>query len=278
MKHIELKIRDRYAEFTEKRAAAHARYGQTDHASPTDTSQPLVITPLWSILPLDFEDSARTLSGMIAKLGELHRAFLKPKLRSDDDEKALRGEIDRMATDIRDFLKKLERVLVVGTQQKPNYSEEEARIVRNIQVQLSIRFKQLATEFKTAQEFFGTQLRRREQKSTKYMKIGSDAAYEVIKQEEKTAHFLEMGFTDQDVQSLLVEEMRQEQTSKEIKEILDSIQEIHSMFEDVHMIVVDQGTMLDRIDYNVDKALISASKAQIELEKAREHQQSCTTM
>lgn len=273
-----LKVRDRFEEFAVKRAAAHARYGRPAPAASSESKQPLVIAPLWSILPSDFEDSALALSQKIEKLGELHRTFLKPKFRGDDEEKSLRDEIDKQTTEIKSVLKRLEHILIAGTQNKPTYSEEESRIVRNIQAQLSTRFKQLATQFKAAQEFFGTQLRRREQKASKYMKIGSDAAYETIKQEEMTAHFLEMGFTEQDVQSLLIEELRQEQTSKEITEILNSIQEIHSMFEDVHNMVVDQGTMLDRIDYNVDKALISASKAQIELEKARERQESCTIM
>ncbi|KPA76599.1 vesicle-associated membrane protein putativesyntaxin-like protein [Leptomonas pyrrhocoris] len=278
MEDTELKVRNRYDEFAERRAAAHAKYGCSPSAEQTQTERPLLIAPLWSILPSDFEDSALILTQKIEKLSELHRAFLRPKFRSDEEEKRLRDEIDQQTTEIQGFLKKLEHILVAGTQNKPTYSEEESRIVRNIQSQLSTRFKQLATLFKTTQEYFGTQLRRREQKSSKYMKIGSDAAYETVKQEEKMAHFLEMGFTEQDVQSLLVEEMRQEQTSKEIKEILDSIQEIHSMFDDVHNMVVDQGTMLDRIDFNVDKALISASKAQIELEKARERQNSCTVM
>lgn len=278
MKDTELKVRDRYDEFAERRAAAHARYGRSELANQTQAKQALVIVPLWSVLPLDFEDSACALLQKIDKLSELQRTFLTPKFCSDEDEEKLRHEIDQQTAEIQCSLKKLECVLVAGTQNKPTYSEEESRIVRSIQAQLSTRFKQLATSFKTAQEFFGTQLRRREQKSSKYMKIGSDAAYETIKQEERTAHFLEMGFTEQDVQSLLIEEMRQEQTSKEIEDVLRSVQEIHSMFEDVHNMVVDQGTMLDRIDYNVDKALVSASKAQIELEKAREQQNNCTSM
>lgn len=274
----DLKVRDRFDDFVARRDAAHARYNQTDRVSAASSSQPLEIVPLWSALPSDFEESSQTLSTEIEQLSQLHRTFLMPKLRSEEEETQLRNEIDRKTNDVKSFLKKLEHILVVGTRMRSTYSEEETRIVRSIQAHLSSRFKQLAMDFKRTQEFFGTQLRRREQRSSKYKKIGSDAAYETIKQEEKTAHFLEMGFTEQDVQSLLVEEMRQEHTSKEVKEILDSIQEIHGMFEDIHLLVVDQGTMLDRIDYNIDMARISASKAQIELEKAREHQESCATM
>ncbi|KPI85450.1 vesicle-associated membrane protein putative syntaxin-like protein [Leptomonas seymouri] len=278
MEDTELTVRDRYCEFAERRAAARTKYGHSQLAELKQSKQPLIFAPLWSILPADFEDSALTLTQEIEKLNELHRTFLKPKFRSDEEEKNLRAEIGQQTVEIQSFLKKLEHILVAGTQNKPTYSEEESRIVRNIQVHLSTRFKQLTAEFKATQERFGTQLRRLEQKSSKYMKIGSDAAYEKVKREEKTAHFLEMGFSEQDVEPLLLEDMCHEQTSKEIKEILDSIQEIHSMFEDVHNMVVEQGTMLDRIDYNVDKALISASKAQIELERTRERQESCTFM
>ncbi|CBZ29937.1 putative vesicle-associated membrane protein [Leishmania mexicana MHOM/GT/2001/U1103] len=275
---MELKVRDRSAEFSERRAAVRTRRDRSESAVPEQPTEQLFIVPLWSRLPSDFAENALALSHQIDQLRSMHLLFLKPKLRSKGEEDELQASIDKQAVEIQAFLKMLEHTIILGTQLKSTYSEEEARIVKNVQTHLTARFKELALQFKSAQELFGTELHRREQKSSKYMKIGSDAAYEAVQQEERTVQFLEMGFTEQDAQSLLIEDMQRDRTSKEIKDILDSIQEIHRMFEDLHSMVVDQGTMLDRIDYNVDKALVSASKAQIELEKARENQSSCILM
>ncbi|CAG9580711.1 putative QA-SNARE protein [Leishmania major strain Friedlin] len=275
---MELKVRDRSAEFAERRATVCTRCDRSESSVPEKPTEQLFTAPLWSRLPSDFEENALALSHQIDQLRSRHLLFLKPKLRSKDEEDELRALIDKQAVDIRAFLKMLEHTIVLGTQLKSTYSEEEARIVKSVQARLTARFKELALQFKSAQELFGAELHRREQKSSKYMKVGSDAAYEAVQQEERTVQFLEMGFTEQDAQSILIEDMQRDQTNKEIKDILDSIQEIHCMFEDLHTLVVDQGTMLDRIDYNVDKALVSASKAQIELERARENQSSCILM
>ncbi|KAG5469055.1 hypothetical protein LSCM4_02451 [Leishmania orientalis] len=275
---MEVKLRDRFIEFSERRAALRTRDGRFDSATQQELSEQLLIVPLWSRLPSDFEENALTLFRRIEQLRSMHLNFLKPKLRSKEEEDELRVVIDKQAAEIQTFLKMLEHAIIVGTQLKNTYSEEEVRVVKNVQMHLTLRLQDLALHFKSAQELFGTQLYRRERKSTKYMKIGSDAAYSAVQQEERTAHFLEMGFTEQDVQSLLIEEMQRDRTSKEIRDILGSIQEIHRMFEDLRTMVVDQGTMLDRIDYNVDKALASASKAQIELEKARDNSSGCIFM
>ncbi|KAG5493558.1 hypothetical protein JIQ42_01930 [Leishmania sp. Namibia] len=275
---MEVKLRDRFIEFSERRAALHTRYSRLESATQEELSEQLLIVPLWSRLPSDFEENALALFRRIEQLRSMHLDFLKPKLRSKQEEDELRVLIDKQAAEIQTFLKMLEHAIIVGTQLKNTYSEEEVRVVKNVQTHLTLRLQDLALHFKSAQELFGTQLHRRELKSTKYMKIGSDAAYNAVQQEERTAHLLEMGFTEQDVQSLLIEEMQRDRTSKEIRDILDSIQEIHRMFEDLRTMVVDQGTMLDRIDYNVDKALVSASKAQIELEKARDNSSGCIFM
>ncbi|KAG5469756.1 hypothetical protein CUR178_01895 [Leishmania enriettii] len=275
---MEVKLRDRFIEFSERRAALHTRYGRFESATQQELSEQLLIVPLWSRLPSDFEENALNLFRRIEQLRSMHLDFLKPKLRSKEEEDELRVLIDKQAAEIQNFLKMLEHAIIVGTELKNTYSEEEVCVVKNVRTHLTLRLQGLALHFKSAQELFGTQLHRREQKSTKFMKIGSDAAYNAVQQEERTAHLLEMGFTEQDVQSLLIEEMQQDRTSKEIRDVLDSIQEIHRMFEDLRTMVVDQGTMLDRIDYNVDKALVSASKAQIELEKARENSSGCIFM
>ncbi|CAM43557.1 QA-SNARE protein putative [Leishmania braziliensis MHOM/BR/75/M2904] len=265
---MELIIRDRFIEFAERHTAVHTRYGRSESTVPQTPTERLFIVPLWSRLPADFEENALALSHQINELHSTHFLFLEPKLRRKEEEDQLHTLIDKQTAEIQALLKMLEHTIVVGAQLKTTYSEEEVRIVKSIQTQLTTRFKELALQFQSVQNIFGALLRRREQKSNKYTKIGSDAAYETVQQEERVAQFLQMGITEQDIQALLIEDMQRDQTNKEIKDILYSAQEIHRMFEDLHTIVVDQGSMLDRIDYNVDKALVSVSKAQIELEKS----------
>lgn len=272
----ELKIRSRYEEFKQLRTSC--RGVQNQNSIVTSSDGVTLTMPAWSRIPLDFHSAADNVAEKINRLSDLHTNFLKPRFSREEEEQRLLRQIDIETTEIRSYLKTLEHLVFSATVIPGSASDGEVRIIQNIRICLSNSLKELGQHFKYIQEAYSTQLRRRERKENKYMKIGSDAGYGVVHQEERIANLLQLGFTEEDSQALIAEEIRQEQTGKEVKEILDSINEIQTMFEDLRSMVVEQGTMLDRIDYNVEQALVSASTAQIELEKARERQNSCILM
>lgn len=99
-----------------------------------------------------------------------------------------------------------------------------------------------------------------------------------LEREEKVAQYLEQGYTQADITELLAEEARQQEISSEVQNILSSITELHEMFKDLNTLVVEQGTVLDRVDYNIRKSQENMSKGIDQLKKAQEHQKRCTTM
>lgn len=54
---------------------------------------------------------------------------------------------------------------------------------------------------------------------------------------------------------------------KEISNIARSINELAVLFKDLSVLVVEQGTILDRIDYNVKEAKENMEQAIVHLEK-----------
>lgn len=58
----------------------------------------------------------------------------------------------------------------------------------------------------------------------------------------------------------------------EIVHIAKSIEELAAIFKELAVLVIDQGTILDRIDYNMESAVDSAKEGVKQLEKAEEHQ------
>jgi syntaxin 16 len=63
-----------------------------------------------------------------------------------------------------------------------------------------------------------------------------------------------------------------QQRSREINEIAKSIQELAQLFGDLQTLVIDQGTMLDRIDYNVELMSREIKGAVHELQQATTYQ------
>lgn len=53
--------------------------------------------------------------------------------------------------------------------------------------------------------------------------------------------------------------------------MVTNLKELGEIFRDLNTLVVEQGTILDRIDYNVEMAEIHTGKAHTELLKAEKH-------
>jgi syntaxin 16 len=60
--------------------------------------------------------------------------------------------------------------------------------------------------------------------------------------------------------------------NEEIVKIAKSIEELAQIFRELAVLVIDQGTILDRIDYNMENAVAHAKEGVQQLEKAEEHQ------
>ena len=56
----------------------------------------------------------------------------------------------------------------------------------------------------------------------------------------------------------------------EITNLLTSINELAQIFKDLQVLVMEQGTILDRIDYNIETAHVNVSEGKKHLEKANE--------
>jgi syntaxin 16 len=55
---------------------------------------------------------------------------------------------------------------------------------------------------------------------------------------------------------------------QEIQKIATSITELAQIFKELAVLVIDQGTILDRIDYNMEQVVEQTEKGIVELEKA----------
>jgi len=69
-------------------------------------------------------------------------------------------------------------------------------------------------------------------------------------------------------------ESQVETRSQEITKIAKSINDLNSVFKELANLVVEQGTILDRIDYNMENVARDTAQANQELVKADETQKS----
>jgi syntaxin 16 len=65
-----------------------------------------------------------------------------------------------------------------------------------------------------------------------------------------------------------------QQRGQEIETLVKSIEELGQIFKDLQLLVVQQGSILDRIDHNIDQAFVNTKKAHKELVAANESMKS----
>ena len=83
---------------------------------------------------------------------------------------------------------------------------------------------------------------------------------------------IDTGFTTAQMQILDETEEIVNQRDEEITRIAKSIEELAQIFKELAVLVIDQGTILDRIDFNMESAVEHAKEGIVQLQKAEQHQ------
>ena len=78
------------------------------------------------------------------------------------------------------------------------------------------------------------------------------------------------------VEDFEVQEMEQVAMSRdvEIQNLVKGINDLAVIFKELSVLVVDQGNILDRIDYNIEQAVTHTKKANKQLHKSEDYQKS----
>ena len=82
---------------------------------------------------------------------------------------------------------------------------------------------------------------------------------------------LDRGFSAEQEQALEHMNERASEREKEIIKVAQSINELAQLFKELNVLVLEQGTILDRIDYNIEQTVTKVKQGVTELEKADEY-------
>ena len=93
---------------------------------------------------------------------------------------------------------------------------------------------------------------------------------ERAKIEELEQKMYDPGFTEDQVRELIENEKDIMKRDKEIREIVKSIVELQDLFKEFGELVIQQGTLLDRIDYNLEQTIEYVETANEELQQTEQ--------
>ena len=223
-------------------------------------------------------DLEATIRSRIERLHtEQHKSFShKFSMDEDEEKEAARKAIDKQSSEIAKLLKELERMVKTGVKPSAEANPDEQRAALGCQKHLVTNLNVLVNSFKDGQTLYAEQVKRHDAKAKKFQNLGTTEVQERLEREDRIAEYMEMGYSQVEIQELLTLDQQAQEQNNEVQAILASVKELHEMFTEMNDLIMEQGTVLDRIDYNLTSAVKKLDKGNEQLKKAREHQKKCT--
>ncbi|XP_023219242.1 syntaxin-16-like isoform X2 [Centruroides sculpturatus] len=190
-----------------------------------------------------------------------------------DDSTAEEREIEILTQDITRMFMHCQRLVHQIRSKSQGSSMQDSRVNKNVVTCLVTSLQELSSTFRSAQSTYLRRLKSQEERSQEFfdtpLLVGStDSSFQ--------DNYAEKMFDQQFIkeQQLLLEDNTQliEQREREINRIVRSIAELNEIFKDLANIVVDQGTVLDRIDYNLEQVQTKVHEGLHQLQKAENYQ------
>jgi len=201
------------------------------------------------------------------KLVQLEKAQSKRLIRVFSDDKAPDKEVERLSSEVSNLVKRCEgsihQVKIRGTALA---SEKDRELRQNMQRNLATQLQQLSQHFRQSQKDYLSDIRNRQKGG-----LIEDSS-------RKSVSDHDIGFTDSQMQDLQEMEQSASARNEEISTIAASITDLHTIFKELAVLVIDQGSILDRIDYNIEQVVHQSAEANKQLRKAEESQKSNRAM
>jgi syntaxin 16 len=134
----------------------------------------------------------------------------------------------------------------------------EATMAKNIQISLATKVQESSTQFRKKQSSYLRRLGGNERSSTPSF-LDDTAAPDYDVSISQTA------LRQQQSQQRQTNDAAIMQREREIEDIAKGILELSEIFKELQTMVIDQGTMLDRIDYNVELTRERVKDAHVDL-------------
>eukprot|EP00581_Thalassiosira_minuscula_P016762 CAMPEP_0183731070 /NCGR_PEP_ID=MMETSP0737-20130205/34326_1 /TAXON_ID=385413 /ORGANISM="Thalassiosira miniscula, Strain CCMP1093" /LENGTH=319 /DNA_ID=CAMNT_0025963713 /DNA_START=1 /DNA_END=960 /DNA_ORIENTATION=+ len=212
---------------------------------------------------------------LMSELASMHASRIGTVFGRDLDN--MERQIERKTTEVTTLFRKAERHLQRVGASTRQAGGEESTVGANVQRSLAMQLQSLSSDFRQKQRKYLADVKA--QKSGGL--VESEARFGINLEDDGTLqNDFNTGFGGTSQQMAVVDDLQAEIQSrdKEISQIAKSIEELGSIFKELAVLVIDQGTILDRIDYNME-AVVEHTKTGIkQLEKAEKSQKSARPM
>ncbi|KAL8828206.1 MAG: hypothetical protein Q9170_006702 [Blastenia crenularia] len=249
-----------------------------------------LLPPRW----IDVQDEVTEILGTIAAksvdLDRLHQKHVLPGFEEEDVKREEEDRIERLTQEItrgfHDCQTAIQRIemMVRDARRQGGVSRGDETMARNIQISLASRVQEASAGFRKKQSNYLKKMRLlggmtapldRNPISTPQNPYTDPSMIESETDKSFSQSTLQMA-SQQKQTRLNSNDAAIAQREREITDIAKGIIELADIFKDLQTMVIDQGTMLDRIDYNVERMNTDVKAAEKELIVATGYQKKTT--
>mmetsp|Transcript_32855 Transcript_32855/g.101798 ORF Transcript_32855/g.101798 Transcript_32855/m.101798 type:complete len:319 (+) Transcript_32855:436-1392(+) len=225
------------------------------------------LPPVWVDVVEKVEGDVLEIERSLRDLKDLHTRRLMVSFDDGEEarlDRAIEGKTRDATKLFRACEQTLKRVATMSADGKePDDSERKIRA--NVQRSVAVKIQGLNTDFRRAQKEYLAKL--------KSQKDGAGGGFDFLSGGgDRPPDAGDTEFTDQQLSAVVDVEQLVEERDAEIRKIAESIQELSSIFKELAVLVIDQGTILDRIDFNMEQVAEHTRKGVVEIEKAEQYQ------
>lgn len=228
------------------------------------------LPPQWTNRMDEIQLEINKIQKRVKDLSLLHDRHLnRPTLDDGTEEEQM---INTKTQEITQMFQKCQRLVQQFNASSRLASGQEQMMIRNMVSAVARSLQELSTTFRIAQSAYLKKLEGREERSNQYFSnnlnlLGTE-----------TQDLNDMRFSDVQLQMVEDNTLFVQQREKEIVQIVQSIQDLNDIFKELATMIVDQGTILDRIDYNIEQTSTHVEKGLEQLQKAEKHQKKSRKM
>ena len=209
------------------------------------------------------EQTIKQIEETIDKLSDAHKNRLLVRFDLDSDDQRDR-ESDMLTALVTKKMKEAEHNLLLLNGQS---NTGDAEVQLNVRKSMAAKLQTLSLQFRNKQKAYKEKLVRQKSKP--------GLVYSDDEDEKKPKRSADGVFHLSDAEILVMEKstVDLQERDAEILKVTKNIEELATIFKELATLVIDQGTILDRIDHNMDNVIDNTEHAVKELKETQKIQE-----
>ncbi|TQS37447.1 hypothetical protein Golomagni_02079 [Golovinomyces magnicellulatus] len=234
-----------------------------------------ILPPRWADISDEVTEMLSDIAFKGQELEKLHKQHVLPGFNDEDVKRQEEIKIERLTQEItkrfHECQKAIQRVDILVRDSKAQFgiSKGEEIMAKNVQISLASKVQEASAAFRKRQSAYLKKVRGA---------FGMNATIDGTSINAITDPSTQGTDGEITYSQLALQKYNESndaainQREREINEIAQGIIELAEIFQDLQRMVIDQGTMLDRIDYNIERMAVDVKGADSQLKIASSYQ------